>query len=164
MNTKSGFVAALSGLLALVVLWSSTAWASTAVLFDPKGDAPASADVLSYRVTNSRTDLRVAVHVRNLARGSDITLYVNQAGAGQFVVRTAPVGKGTFTFEQGATVHNVRCHWSLTRKTGAKSTLDLEIPQVCFGSRVGAAWVDLIMWQAGGQGSDNVTRAYVPRT
>src|SRR3954466_1894305 len=97
---------------------------------------------------------RVAVTVQDLARASDITLYVNHAGRGKYVIRTGPVGKGTFTFAHGTRETTVHCHWTLERRTGDKSTLKVGIPQKCFGDRAGDAWVDFIMWQARGQGSD----------
>jgi len=148
----------------IVTLSAATpAGAATVRLFDPRGDAPASADVLSYTITNGGPSLRVAVKVRDLAPQSDITLYVNQAGAGEYVLRTAPVGKGTLTFERGVIQRAIHCGWTLTRLTDARSTLKLSISQACFGSRAGGAWVDLIMWQAGGQGSDNVKKVFVPR-
>jgi hypothetical protein len=139
------------------------AHATTETLVDPHGDAPASADVYTYKISNGDRSLHVAVHVKNLARHSDITLYVNQSGAGRYVVRTSPVGKGTFTFERRSGDRSVNCDWSLDRRTGTRSTMKVGIPQRCFGSRAGDAAVDLTMWQAGGQGSDNVVQAFVPR-
>ena len=147
----------------LMSLCSGHAWAATETLVDPHGDAPASADVYSYKIANGDHSLRVAVMVRNLAKGSDITLYVDQAGPGRYVVRTSPVGKGTFTFERGTHAKKVDCDWTLERLTGSSSTMKLDIPQSCFGDRAGDALVDLTMWQAGGQGSDNVASAFVPR-
>lgn len=139
------------------------AHATTETLVDPHGDAPPSADVYTYKISNGDRSLHVAVTVKNLAKHSDITLYVNQAGPGRYVVRTSPVGKGTFTFERRTGDREVPCDWSLARHTGSSSTMKVGIPQTCFGSRAGDAAVDLTMWEAGGQGSDNVTQAFVPQ-
>ena len=139
------------------------AGATTETLVDPHGDAPASADVYSYTLSNGERAVHAAVVVRNLAKHSDITLYVDQTGPGRYVIRTSPTGKGTFTFERRTSSHPVDCDWTLKRLTGSRSTMKIGIPQTCFGARAGDAAIDLTMWQAGGQGSDNVAQTFVPR-
>jgi hypothetical protein len=139
------------------------AGATTETLVDPHGDAPASADVYSYTLSNGERAVHTAVLVKNLAKRSDITLFVDQTGPGRYVIRTSPAGKGTFTFERRTSSRPVDCDWTLKRLTGSRSTMKIGIPQTCFGSRAGDAAIDLIMWQAGGQGSDNVAQTFVPR-
>jgi hypothetical protein len=149
--------------IAIATLSAAPAHATTETLVDPHGDAPPSADVYTYKISNGARAVHAVVMVKNLAHHSDITLYVNQSGPGRYVIRTSPVGKGTFTFERRTSSRPVDCDWSLKRLTGSSSTMKLGIPQRCFGSRAGDAAVDLTMWQAGGQGSDNVAAAFVPR-
>src|SRR4051812_31035558 len=116
----------------LILLAPAAAVAASSTFWDPRGDAPPSADVTRYTITNGDTVLRAAVKVVNLASQSDITLYVNPGGAGRYVLRTAPIGKGTLMFERGAESTKVTCDWTLRRYTGDKSIMIVRIPQTCF--------------------------------
>jgi hypothetical protein len=80
-------------------------------------------------------------------------------------LRTAVPHRQGLTFARGYRETKVACSgWSLTRYTGAKSTLVVTIPQRCFGARAGAAYFGVTMFQDGGTGTDVVSRAYVPRS
>lgn len=149
--------------LPLVLLGGMTAHAATSRSYDPRGDAPASADVTSYTITNGATALGLKAKVANLAKHTDITMYVNHNGPGHYELRTSPVGKGDLVYVRGSSDTPAHCTWSVHRHAGDRSTMVVHLAQACFGDRAGDAWVDFIMWQADGQGEDNVSRSYVPR-
>lgn len=157
MRSSRSRLAAVLTTAGLILAVPTTAAGQTRSAADPSGDAPASADVTAVQVTNGAHQVTVRIHVRNLAKGSDVTLYVNHEGPGRYVLRTAPLGKGLLTFARGYNEKPVKCStWTLTRYTGPKSTMVVTIPQRCFGARAGGAKFNLTMWQAGGQGSDTV--------
>lgn len=149
---------------AALALAPAAAYASAATVPDPRGDAPASADATAVRYTNGLQRVRVAAHVRNLASGTDMTLVVNHAGPGRYILRTGGLGKGFLTFARGTDEHRVRGpEWTLRRYTGAKSLMVVTIPQRCFGKRAGAAYFKATMYQAGGTGTDVTARTYLTR-
>lgn len=126
---------------------------------DPRGDAPASADLTLVTVRNGVRTLSVVLKVRNLRRFSDTTVYIDHRGTGRFAFRTAIVGtrRGLLTFERGTRDRRVRCAGRrVSRQTGARSRMIVRIPQRCFDGRAGRATFDITMWQHGGQGLDRV--------
>lgn len=93
-----------------------------------------------------------------------MTLVINHAGPGRYILRTGGLGKGFLTFSHGLNEKRVRCpDWRLSRYTGAKSTMVVTIPQRCFGRRAGAAYFRSTMFQAGGTGTDLTPRVHLLR-
>jgi hypothetical protein len=124
---------------------------------DPRGDAPASADLTRVTVRNGAKAVSLVLKVRNLQRLSDTTIYVDHRGPGRFAFRTAGTRRGLLTFERRGPDKRVPCtSRRVSRHTGVNSRMIVRIPQRCFRGRAGRATFDVTMWQAGGQGSDRV--------
>jgi hypothetical protein len=141
----------------LVLATSVQANAASRILHDPSGDAPKSADITRARLVNGSHKVTASVKVVNLANGSDITLYVNHAGPGRYVLRTGGNGKGSLHFARGFNEKRVSCPgWTLARHTGPRSTMVVTIPQHCFGKRAGTAKFNFTMYQSGGTGADTI--------
>lgn len=86
-----------------------------------------------------------------------MTLTINHDGPGRYILRTGGLGRGSLNYARGFEERHVRCpDWTLTRRTGTRSTMTVSIPQHCFGRRAGAAAVRLTMFQSGGMGIDRV--------
>lgn len=152
----SAVLTASATALALTVLPAGPATAQERSVFDPRGDAPASADLTRVTVRNGADAVVVVLKVRDLRRYSDTTIYINHAGPGRYTFRTAGTLNGFLTFG-GVKERAVPCEGRrVTRYTGPRSEMVVRIPQRCFGRRAGTAAFNVIMWQARGQGSDRV--------
>jgi len=151
--------------LAVAAVFAGTVLASTAApavaqesgVTDPRGDAPASADVTRVHISNGNHRIVVAVKVANLRHGTDMTLTINHDGPGRYILRTGGKGKGSLRFARGDNEKRVPCsRWMLARHTGERSSMKVTIPQHCFGDRAGTAAFNLTMFQAGGSGLDQI--------
>jgi hypothetical protein len=156
-------IAVLAASAALILAVAQPAAAQHRRASDPRGDAPASADVTRVVVRNGAKAVVVVLKVRNLHRRSDVTIYINHDGRGRYGFRTAGTRRGFLSFEGRRFSRSVPCSARrVTRHAGTKSRMVVRLPQRCFGSRAGRAAFTVTMWQAGGQGSDRVASMPLP--